>query len=299
MISKIEDVMPRELPSGIKVLVVGAGLGGLFAAGELYRKGHDVEIIEAGPDEDGLGSLFSTYVARVATGLRTIALPTGDFVGIGPSATRQFIKWPGMFGNYLDICYKPAFTLYKYDGEVLGGPFAAIQNLDSPTPTPVSRAKIHRALHDYIDSLGISITYEQRVVRYYENVDNRQGGVVTESGKHFMADLVVAADGVGSKSGAIITGAQLIPKSSGFAVYRVAFPTTMAYENPKVAKEFALASGQDDHLRMYLGKESHAIVLVAKDITTWLLTHRVSKVWSSSALSFVNSRLIVGRQRSL
>ena len=59
MISKIEDVMPRDLPSGIKVLVVGAGLGGLFTAGELYRKGHDVEVIEAGPDEDGLGSLFS------------------------------------------------------------------------------------------------------------------------------------------------------------------------------------------------------------------------------------------------
>ena len=203
-----------------------------------------------------------------------------------------------MVDTYQDICYKPALTLFKYDGEVLGGPFAAIQNLDSPTPTPVSRAKIHRALHDYIDSLGISITYEQRVVRYYEDVDSRQGGVVTESGKHFMADLVVAADGVGSKSGAIITGAQLIPKSSGFAVYRVAFPTAMAYENPKVAEEFALVSGQDDYLRMYLGKEAHAIVLVAKDITTWLLTHRVSEVWCSSALRFIDSCFILGRQRS-
>ena len=63
MISKIEDTMAREPYSGVKVLVVGAGLGGLFAAGELYRKGHDVEIIEAGPDADGLGSsLFSAPI---------------------------------------------------------------------------------------------------------------------------------------------------------------------------------------------------------------------------------------------
>ena len=203
-----------------------------------------------------------------------------------------------MVDTYLDICYRPAFTLYKHDGEVLGGPFAAIKNLDSPTPTPVSRSKLLRALRDYINLLGITITYGERAVRYYEDVERRQGGVVTKSGKHYQADLVVAADGVGSKSGAIITGAQLLPKSSGFGVYRVAFPTAIAYANPKVAKEFALAADEDDHLRMYLGKESHAIVLVAKDITTWLLTHRVSKASSSLTLGLVNSRVVLGRRRS-
>jgi 2-polyprenyl-6-methoxyphenol hydroxylase-like FAD-dependent oxidoreductase len=49
--------MKREVLSGIDVLVVGAGLGGLFAAVELYRQGHNVRVIEAKPGLEGLGSL--------------------------------------------------------------------------------------------------------------------------------------------------------------------------------------------------------------------------------------------------
>lgn len=51
------DEIKREAPSGIDVLVVGAGLGGLFAAIELYRQGHDVRIIESKPRLEALGSL--------------------------------------------------------------------------------------------------------------------------------------------------------------------------------------------------------------------------------------------------
>lgn len=36
----------RDPPSGINVLIVGAGVGGLVAAIECYRKGHNVQIWE-------------------------------------------------------------------------------------------------------------------------------------------------------------------------------------------------------------------------------------------------------------
>jgi phytoene dehydrogenase-like protein len=36
--------------TGIKVIIVGAGFGGLSAAIECIRKGHDVEIFEAAPE---------------------------------------------------------------------------------------------------------------------------------------------------------------------------------------------------------------------------------------------------------
>ena len=54
------SAIKRYPASGIRVLVVGAGLGGLFAAIELYRKGHDVEVVEAREaiDELGSGPLF-------------------------------------------------------------------------------------------------------------------------------------------------------------------------------------------------------------------------------------------------
>jgi len=36
-------------PTGISVLVVGAGVGGLMAALECRRKGHDVRVVERSP----------------------------------------------------------------------------------------------------------------------------------------------------------------------------------------------------------------------------------------------------------
>jgi cation diffusion facilitator CzcD-associated flavoprotein CzcO len=43
--------MAQRPPSGIDVLIVGTGIGGLFAAVEMHRKGHSVRVIEA---KDGL-----------------------------------------------------------------------------------------------------------------------------------------------------------------------------------------------------------------------------------------------------
>jgi monoamine oxidase len=47
--------MQRESPSGIKVLIVGAGLAGLYAAIECYRQGHSPQVIESKNEIDALG----------------------------------------------------------------------------------------------------------------------------------------------------------------------------------------------------------------------------------------------------
>lgn len=51
--------MVCEPPSGIDVLVVGAGLGGLSAAIECHRKGHNVRVIERRPDFGTFGMYCS------------------------------------------------------------------------------------------------------------------------------------------------------------------------------------------------------------------------------------------------
>lgn len=48
--------MIREAPSGIDLLVVGAGPGGLSAAIECHRKGHNVRVIERRPDFNTFGT---------------------------------------------------------------------------------------------------------------------------------------------------------------------------------------------------------------------------------------------------
>ena len=54
--------MKCESLTGIDVLVVGAGLGGLFAAVELQRQGHQVRILEAKEKMEGLGKYFYLLV---------------------------------------------------------------------------------------------------------------------------------------------------------------------------------------------------------------------------------------------
>lgn len=44
--SNVVDGVVRYPPTGLKVIIVGAGLAGLCMGIESWRKGHDVEIIE-------------------------------------------------------------------------------------------------------------------------------------------------------------------------------------------------------------------------------------------------------------
>lgn len=245
--------MERQPASGVDVLVVGAGLGGLFAAIELYRQGHGVKVIEAKPAMEGLG----------------------DFVGIAPSATRQFKKWPGMAETYRKIVYRPSLALYKHDGALIGGPFSIKEGIDH-IPTPVSRPQLIESLLAYAHSLGIHIAFGKRVIDYFEDVKRRKAGAITDQGERIEADLVIAADGVGSMSWKSVSGESSKPKSSGFSVYRVAYPTRIAFENTDVAKSFASLDDGEDICRVYLGPNTHGIVLVSKDMTTWFLTHKVS-----------------------
>ena len=47
--------MQVESPTHIDVLIVGAGLGGLYAAIECHRQGHAVTVVESKPRLEGLG----------------------------------------------------------------------------------------------------------------------------------------------------------------------------------------------------------------------------------------------------
>lgn len=175
---------------------------------------------------------------------------------------------------YRNIIYRPEMSLHKWDGELLGGPFSIKEGIDH-IPTPVSRPKLINSLHHYVVSLGIPINFGQRVVDYYEVVSTARAGAITEAGDRFEGDVVIAADGVGTKSWKSVAGESTKPRSSGFSVYRVAYPTSVAYQDPLVQESFPVNKGDDDSCHVWLGKNTHGIVLVSPEVTTWFLTHKV------------------------
>ncbi|KZM26447.1 Salicylate 1-monooxygenase [Ascochyta rabiei] len=249
--------LEREPPTGVSVLVVGAGIGGLSFAIEAHRKGHDVRVIERSPEGQYSGEIIM---------ITTPALITPK-------------KWPGFMERARAAAYSPVFDLRKFDGTHIKTHAPG----DAKNPSlGIYRRKLHNLLYTYAKELDIPITFETRVVEYFETEDF--GGVTLDDGQKLTADVVVAADGVGSKSRAVLDGNSDAPISSGFIIYRIAFPVAPALENPIIAKELA---GHKDRGFMYIGPGAHMLLSKGGDDLCWLLTTKdedssSTESWSKS-----------------
>jgi len=184
-----------------------------------------------------------------------------------------------MAKTYSSIIYRPAMTMYTHDGTFVGGPFELSES-SHWRPVPVSRPKLIRALYDCATSLGIPIIFGKYVVEYEESDEKNRAYATTDKGERFEADVVVAADGIGSKVFKITGGKEVKAISSGWSVYRVTYPTRLLQKDPFLAAQYPLRSGDLDHCQVYIGPQGQMIILVAPELTTWLLTHKVRPLGS-------------------
>lgn len=180
---------------------------------------------------------------------------------MGLSATKFFKHWPEMKAEYEAISLHNAWIeTRKHDGELMikaskVSDRLRAQGLDPGTP-PGSfqmRPLIYRMFLRQVERLGIPIEYCRRVVEYLEEAE--KGVVVTDDGQRYEADLVIAADGVGSKSQKLV-GGQVRAQSSGKAMWRAAFPKQHIEGNPEVKAFFDLVDGKDPIVRTFLGQVS-------------------------------------------
>lgn len=194
------------------------GFGGLTAAIECHRQGHDVEIYESFPELKVLG----------------------DIISFGPNAGRIFRRWgDGVVADKMrtlsiDLT-NHGFKIHKWTGELM---------ITQPTPpqdptAPVfngHRGELHEVVFNYArDTLGIPIHLGERVLQYLED-DDRAGIVLANGdkvalrwiastdlmlrGRQITADVVIGSDGVRSKARELVLGYVDQPKSSGYAVFR-------------------------------------------------------------------------------
>jgi 2-polyprenyl-6-methoxyphenol hydroxylase-like FAD-dependent oxidoreductase len=181
---------------------------------------------------------------------------------MGLSATKFFKHWPEMAEEYASISLHDAWIeTFKHSGEEVIKQMRVsdrlrAQGLDPKTPpgTFQMRPLVYKMFVRQLEKLGIEVKYNQRVVEYGEDSASGRAYAKTEDGNKYEADVIIAADGVGSKSQKLV-GGQVRAVSSGRAMWRAAFPREHLETNPEVKEFFKMAgpNGDEPIVRTFLG----------------------------------------------
>lgn len=180
-----------------KVLVVGAGIGGLGAAAALGQRGIAVDVIDVKTDSSVLG----VGINQPGNSLRAL-----DALGVLPEILEVGYAYPGndfrdWHGN--EIVYTPS---------ILGDDRV-------PANNALTRANLHGILKRAAEKAGAAIRYGTTVT---DLVDDGAGVDVTFSdGSTARYDAVAAFDGVKSGIRQRLFGTEWDPVFSGFSVWRV------------------------------------------------------------------------------
>ena len=81
-----------------------------------------------------------------------------------------------------------------------------------------SRPKFVRMLTTQLEKVGVEIAYEKHAVEYHEDQEKQKGVVVLADGEKLEADVVVAADGIGTKSHKLVNGKDINPRRTALVV---------------------------------------------------------------------------------
>jgi salicylate hydroxylase len=158
----------------MKIIIVGAGLGGLSAALSFARRGHHVKVLEARP---------------------TLS-PQGGGINIRPGASRIMHSW-GLRPDLEKISEPTGSFLLRnmVTGEI------AMRNILYDASDEVdwgtSRELVMKLLYDRAQEAGADVQFDCSVVKTTE--DSAKAWLELQDGRKFWADLVLASDGVRSR----------------------------------------------------------------------------------------------------
>ncbi|MGW1412104.1 FAD-dependent monooxygenase [Streptomyces sp. NPDC002403] len=182
-----------------RVLISGAGIGGLGAATALARRGVEVDVVELRPNSDVLG-VGINQPANSLRALRTLGI-LDEVLAAGFSYDRtSFYDWQG--GHIVDC------------PSALGG--------DVPANTALSRRELHRPLRAAAERAGARIIYGSTIE---DLVDTGERADVTFSdGGTETYDLVVGFEGLRSRLRRRLYGTGHEPVFTGYSVWRLTMP---------------------------------------------------------------------------
>lgn len=210
-----------------KILIAGAGLGGLAAAGCLLKAGYDVEIYEQAPElgEVGAGIQMSANAMHVL-----------NYLGIGDEISAKSVR-------------PAAYVFRLHDtGEIIDR-FALSEEHLKMHKAPYNqahRADLHEILANAILKLKPDVVHLNKKATKFEETDD---GVELffEDGTSAKGDILVGADGVKSIVRDQIAGA--IPATyTGDSAWRLTIP------KEKLPEDF-----MEEVMSVWMGPGKHAV----------------------------------------
>lgn len=195
----------------MKVLIVGAGLGGLASALVLSGDGHEVTVLDSAPQ-----------FGEVGAGIR-----------VPPNSSRLLERWGVDFGKikkskssrYHFVRWKDGSTITEFSfgsdaQDIYGSPYYLVH-----------RADLHKGLIEAAEKAGVTVLPDHAVVES----DLNEPSVITSTGKVFTGDLLIAADGIKSLSRAKLLGKEESPRDTGDLAYRILIEGNKMRKDPELA----------------------------------------------------------------
>ncbi|KAF4825406.1 FAD-dependent monooxygenase OpS4 [Colletotrichum tropicale] len=203
----------------LEIIVVGAGLSGLATAVAAALSGHKVTVFESAKE-----------LLEVGAGLQ-----------VTPNSTRILQKW-GLPDRLWKSASEPnTLVVHRYSGSVLAKEENFNKNIRAKYQAPfidLHRVDLQLSLYERAKELGVRFALGEKV----DSIDFDLPELTTQSGVKARADLIVAADGLWSRSRACFLKADDPPLATGDLAYRVVLnvdqitdPELKAWiENPQV-----------------------------------------------------------------
>ncbi|KAF6814664.1 FAD binding domain-containing protein [Colletotrichum sojae] len=188
-------------PIKLDIIVVGAGLSGLATAVAAALSGHNVTVYESAKE-----------LLEVGAGLQ-----------VTPNSTRILQKW-GLPSRLWQSAAEPtSLVVHRYSGKVLAREDAFNEKMRARYDAPfldMHRVDLQLALYERAKEIGVQFRLGEKI----ETVDPDAGELTTVSGTKARADLLVAADGLWSRSRACFlkdSNEEDKPLATGDLAYRV------------------------------------------------------------------------------
>ena len=217
----------------LKVLVVGAGIGGLSTALALAKDGHKVIVIES------VKEFLEVSVSNppLNNERQLICHQVGAGIRVPPNSSRLTRSWGVDFSN-IKKSTANGLRFLDYTGKVLLD--IPYKNVESKYGAPYYL--IHRA--DLIDLLvkkasqhhNITLRMNSKVQEYHFD----KPAVTLSTGERLTADLLICADGIKSAVRNVINGSPIEPQDTGDVAYRVLVPA----ERPACRSRNAASPGE-------------------------------------------------------